>query len=98
MFDLTENTGNSYVQELRNDGGRCHLDEHDVVESDSVERVEKRKTTLDLMRLDHGRQDIVHGERFAFAREVIRYGKDRAQIVRWMSPYRKRAMSIQING
>ena len=59
------------AEQLADDGGRSHLDQHHVIEADLVERVFKRDAALNLVRLDHGRQNVAHGQRrSAFASAV----------------------------
>ena len=59
-----------------------------MVEADTVERVEQRDATLDLVRFDHPVQEITDGEvAFSGSRQVIRNGKDGAEVVRWVSPW-----------
>ena len=48
---------------LRDDRGRGDLHQHDVVEADAVEAVLEREHALDLVRLDHRGQHVVHRER-----------------------------------
>ena len=43
---------------------------------------------MDLVRLDHGLQHVVHGHGFALASEVISDGKDGTEVVRGVSPFR----------
>ena len=56
-----------HVQELGDDGGRGYLDEDDMVEPDAVERVEQREAALDLMRLDHALEHVLHSDVLALA-------------------------------
>ena len=75
-----------YVQHFADNSGACNLDENDVVETNAVEGVEERDRALDLVRLDHGFEDVVHGEFLALAREVVSDGQDGAKIVGGMAP------------
>ena len=45
------------------DGGRCHADQDDVVDADSIEGVLQSQHALNLIRLDHGRQDVADVQR-----------------------------------
>jgi hypothetical protein len=78
------------VQELGHDGGRGDLDEDDVVEADAVERVEQREATLDLVRFDHALEDILDRDALALARQVVRDGEDRPEIVGRVAPWEKK--------
>ena len=82
------------AEKLGDDGGGCDLDEHDVVEADTVKRVEQRKTTLDFVGLDHALEDVMDGKWLSLAGEMISHGKDGAEVVRWMTPYQKEAGSV----
>ena len=58
-----------------------------MVETDSVERVQEGKATLDLVRLDHAFEDIVHGQGLTLTRKVVGDGKDGPEVVRWVTPF-----------
>jgi hypothetical protein len=75
------------TEHLGHDGRASDLDEHDVIETDAVERVEERERALDFVRLDHRGQDIAHGE-LALARavHVVRDGEDGTQVIGGMAP------------
>jgi hypothetical protein len=51
------------AEQLADDGGARDLDEDDVIEADLVEGVFERDAALDFVRLDHGGEDVAHGER-----------------------------------
>ena len=53
------------AEQLAHDRGGRDLDQHDVIEADFVERVFQRDAALNLVGLDHGRQNIAHLERRA---------------------------------
>jgi hypothetical protein len=66
--------------------------ENDVVETDTVKGVFKGYHPLDLMRLDHGGQHILHHQRHltpchGVSGEVIRHCENSPQIVRGMAPF-----------
>ena len=67
-----------------------------MVEADTVERVEQGKLALDLMRLDHGLEDVAHGQRLALAREVVGDGEDRAEVVRGVSPLGREPAVVEV--
>lgn len=75
------------AKELGDDGGRGDLDEDNVIETDAVVRVEESKTTLDLVCLDHGLEDVMDSQRLSLAGEVISDSEDSAQVVGRMTPY-----------
>jgi hypothetical protein len=78
------------VQELGHDGGRGDLDEDDVVETDTVERVEQREAALDLVRFDHALEDVLDRDGLAFTRQVVRDGEDGPEVVGWVAPWKER--------
>ncbi len=57
-----------------------------MVQSDTVERVQKGKATLDLVRLDHGLEDIVHGQGLTLTPKVVGDSKNGTEVVRWVTP------------
>jgi hypothetical protein len=57
-----------------------------VVEADAVERVEKGKTTLDLVRFDHALEDVFDGDMLALACKVVGDGKNGPEIVGRVAP------------
>ena len=75
------------LQQLRHDGRAGYLDEYDVVETDTVERVQEGETTLNLVRLDHALQDVTDRQWLALPREMVCDSEDGAKVVRWVSPY-----------
>ena len=58
-----------------------NLDEDDVVETDTVERVQEGEAALDLVRLDHGLENIAHQDRLALTGEMIGDGEDGTEVV-----------------
>jgi len=57
-----------------------------VVEADAIERVEQREAALDLVRFDHALEDVLNGDVLALAREMVRDGKDGAEVVGRVAP------------
>lgn len=53
------------AEHLGDDGSTGNLDEHDMVKTDLVVRVEQSQASLNLVRLDHGLEDITDGELLA---------------------------------
>ncbi len=53
----------SQSHQLGNHGGGGHLDQHHVIEAHAVEAVFQREHALDLVGLDHRREDIAHENR-----------------------------------
>ena len=78
------------VQELGHDGGRGDLDEDDVVEADTVERVEQREAALDLVRFDHALEDVLDRDGLALTRQVVRDGEDGSEVVGRVAPWKER--------
>ena len=87
--------GDGDVQELGHDGGRGDLDEDDVVEADAVERVEQREAALDLVRFDHALEDVLDRDALTLARQVVRDGEDRTEIVGRVAPFTRESLSFQ---
>ena len=69
------------LQQLRYDGSAGHLDEHDVVETDAVERVQERKAALNLVCFDHALEDVMDGQRLTLTREMVGNCENGAKIV-----------------
>ncbi len=57
-----------------------------MVEADAIERVEQREAALDLVRFDHALEDVLNGDVLALAREMVRDGKDGAEVVGRVAP------------
>src|SRR4051812_35475285 len=58
-----------------------------MVEADAVEAVLEREHALDLVRLDHCREDVAHEEWLPrIPGNPIRYRQDAAEVVRRMAP------------
>ena len=64
------------TQELGDNRGTGDLDEDDVIETDAVEGVEEGEASLDLVSLDHAREDVMDGELLTLTGEVIGDGED----------------------
>ena len=82
----------SQAKHVRDDGGRGDLDQHDVIEPDAVEAVLERDHTLDLVRLDHRDQHVLHHERRLARgdrgpRQPVGGGEDAPEIVGRMPPF-----------
>lgn len=58
-----------------------------MVETDTVERVQEGKATLNLVRLDHALEDVVDCQRLTLPREMVGNRKNGAEVVRWVTPY-----------
>lgn len=74
-------------QQLRHDGSAGYFDEYDMVETDAVERVQKGKATLNLVRLDHALEDVTDRQRLTLPREMVCNCEDSTKVVRWVTPY-----------
>jgi hypothetical protein len=70
-----------HLQKLGDDCGTRNLDEDDMVETNAVERVEQSKTTLNFVRFDHAFEDVANGQRLSLASQVVRNGKNSAQVI-----------------
>ena len=57
-----------------------------MVEPDSIVRVLEGQTTLDLVGLDHGLENVAHRDRLALAGEMISVGENGAKVVRRVAP------------
>jgi hypothetical protein len=64
-----------------------------VIETDAIVGVQKSKTALNFVSLDHGFKNIADSERLSLTSKMIGYGKDRAEIIRRMSPYNRYQLS-----
>ena len=58
-----------------------------MIETDAVEGVEKGETSLDLVSLDHAREDVMYGELLALTGEMISDGENGTQVVGWVTPF-----------
>ena len=58
-----------------------------MIETDAVEGVEKGETSLNLVSLDHARENVMYGELLALTGEMISDGEDRTQVVGWVTPF-----------
>lgn len=79
------------AEHVGDDGGGGDFDEHDVIEADAVEGVFESEAALDLVSLDHGGEDVAHGERLAadgdgVAGEPVGGGEDAAEVVGGVTP------------
>ena len=79
------------AEQLADDGGGGDFDEDDVIEADLVEGVFKGDAALDFVGLDHGGEDVAHGERRLAvgdcgAGEPVGDGEDGAEIVGGVAP------------
>jgi hypothetical protein len=75
-----------HLQEFRDNSGTGNFDEHDVVETNTVERVKQGKTTLNLVCLDHALEDVANSQRLSLASKVVRNRENSTQVVGWMTP------------
>lgn len=75
------------AKELGHNGGGGDLDEDDVIKTNSVEGVEQGKSSLDLVSLYHGLEDITDGQGLSLTSQMVRNGQDGTEIVRWVAPY-----------
>lgn len=63
-----------------------------MIEANAVERVEEGEAALNLVRLDHGLEDLVDRDGLALARKMVRDGQDCAEVVRGVTPCSVRAL------
>ena len=80
-------------------GGDAHQD--DMVESHAIEAVLQREHALDLVRLDHCGEHVAYAEgRPALhdrsACEIVRYGKNAAQVIRRVTPLGRQPGVVEI--
>lgn len=57
-----------------------------MIQPHAIERVEEGEPALDLVRLDHGLEDLVDRDGLAFPREVVRDGEDCSEVVGGVAP------------
>lgn len=69
------------LQQLRHDGSAGYFDEHDVVETDAVERVQEGKATLNLVCLDHALKNVTDRQRLTLPREMVCNCEDCTKVV-----------------
>ena len=76
------------AKHVRDDSGRGHLDQDDMIEADLVEGIFERQAALYLVGLDHRRQHVAHGQRWscAAAGEPVGNGENAAEVVRRVAP------------
>lgn len=74
------------AEELRDDSGGSNLDKNDVVETDTVERVQEGKAALNFVSLDHGFENVADTQRLALASKVVSDGQDGTKVVGWVTP------------
>lgn len=67
-----------------------------MVKADSVERIQKGKSTLDFMCLDHRLEDVPHDEGLPLASQMVRYGEDSAEVIGWMTPFCSQETVIEV--
>ena len=65
-----------------------------MVEADAIERVEQRKATLDLVRLDHALKDVLDGDALALACQVVRDGEDGTEVVGRVAPFNDKEVVV----
>lgn len=67
-----------------------------MIKADTIEGVEEGKASLDLMSLDHAREDVMDGELLTLTGEVIGDGEDGSQVVGWVTPFRGKETVIEV--
>jgi hypothetical protein len=80
-------------------GGNTH--QQNVIEAHAVEAVFEGEHALDLVRLDHGRENVANDRRLSafhhgFARHVVRDGENSAEVVRRVSPLGREPRVVEI--
>jgi hypothetical protein len=70
-----------HLQEFGDNSGTGNFDEHDVVETNAVERVKQGKTTLNLVCFDHALKDVANGQGLSLASEVVCNRENSTQVV-----------------
>lgn len=89
------------AEHFPNDRCRRHLHQHDVIESDLVERVFQCETALDFVRLDHGGEYMAHRERgqplrHGRARQPVGGHQNAAQVIGRMSPLGRQPGVVEV--
>ncbi len=89
------------AQHLCDHGGGSHLDQNHVIQTDLVERVFQRDTTLNFVRLNHAGQHGLHAQGLlarshGIARQPISSGQNAAQIVGRMTPFGSQPGVIEV--
>ena len=85
----------------RRNGRRCDPHQQHMIQTDSIEAVLEGRDALNLVRLDHGREHVAHGERrlppkCVQPRQVIRNRKDGTQVVRRVTPLCRKPGVVEI--
>ena len=74
------------AKQFRNNGCRSNLDQDNMIEADSIERIEKRERPLNLVGFDHCLEHIANGEGLALPAKMISDSEDSAKVIRRMTP------------
>ncbi len=75
------------AEHLGDDSRGRDFDEHDVIQANSVERVEERETSLDFVGHDHSLKEILHGESLSLTREMISNSQDGSKVIGRVPPW-----------
>lgn len=67
-----------------------------MIETNAIKGVEEGEAPLNLVRLDHAREDVMDGELLALTSKVIRDGEDCTQVVGWMTPFRGKETVVEV--
>lgn len=84
------------TQQLGDDSSAGDLDEDDVIETDTVVGVEESEAPLDLVSLDHAREDIMDSELLTLAGEMVGDGEDSTQVVGRVTPFCGKEAVVEI--
>lgn len=93
---LASDASVAYSQHLADHSGTCNLDEDDMIQPDTIVRVEQGETSLDLVRLDHCFQHVFDSYVLALAAEMVRNGEDGTQIIGRVTPFRREPAVVEV--
>jgi hypothetical protein len=91
----------SSAQHGRDHGRTGYAHQQHVVQTHAIEAVLQRHDALDLVRLDHGGEQVLHEQRLcardiAPAGKVIRDGEDASQVIRRVTPFSRQPGVVEI--
>ena len=75
-----------HLQHLADHGSTSNLDEHNMIQTDTVVAIQEGKAALNFVRLDHALEQVFDGELLTLPRQIIRNGQDGTQVIGGMSP------------
>jgi hypothetical protein len=84
------------AQHLRHNSRARNFYEDDMIETNTIKRVEEGETALNFMGLDHGSQDVVDGQGLTLTGKVISNREDGTEVVGWVTPFSSKPAIIEV--